>query len=44
MLKSLYDNFWYPFFGKILNKFVFFIEGKNKNNKKTIDESPRVKD
>ena len=27
-MKFLYENFWVPFFGKILSKFVFLIEGK----------------
>ena len=40
MLKFFYDNFWYPVFGKILNKFVFLIEGKNKPNKKDVNGSP----
>jgi len=31
MLKFFYNKFWYPVFGKILSKFVFLIEGKNKN-------------
>ena len=39
MFKFIYDKFWYPVFGKILSKFVFLIEGKNKNNKKTINKS-----
>ena len=44
MFKFLYNNFWYPFFGKILSKFVFLIEGKNKLNKKAINKSPRIKE
>ena len=44
MLKLLYDNFWYPVFGKILSKFVFLIEGKNKNNQKSINKSQKIKD
>ena len=43
MFKFLYNNFWYPVFGKILYKFVFLIEGKNKNNKKPINKSPGTK-
>ena len=35
-MKFLYDNFWLPFFGKILTKFVFLIEGKSVNS--NIDE------
>ena len=30
MFKFLYNNFWYPIFGRILYKFVFLIEGNNK--------------
>jgi len=44
MFKFLYDKFWYPFFGTILYKFVFLIEGKNKNNKKLINKSTKIKD
>ena len=44
MFKFFYDNFWYPYLGKILNKFVFLIEGKNKHNKKTINKPPSLKD
>ena len=29
-MKSLYEKFWIPFFGGILSKFVFLIEGKSK--------------
>ncbi len=43
MFKFLYNNFWYPFFGKILLKFVFLIEGKKNHNKTTIKKSPRLK-
>ena len=41
MLKFLYNNFWYPVFGRILSKFVFLIEGKNK--KKSFDKSDDIK-
>ena len=41
MFKFLYDNFWYPVFGKILSKFVFLIEGNSK--KKSIDNSMKIK-
>tara|TARA_B100000989_G_scaffold198689_1_gene150109 strand:+ start:682 stop:798 length:117 start_codon:yes stop_codon:yes gene_type:complete len=36
-MKYLYEKLWVPFFGGILSKFVFLIEGKNKSrkNKKT---------
>ena len=37
-MKYLYEKLWVPFFGGILSKFVFLIEGKNisrKKNKKT---------
>ncbi len=43
MLKFFYDNFWYPFFGKILSKFVFLIEGKSQNKKKSIYKSQKIK-
>ena len=43
MFKYLYNNFWYPFFGKILDKFVFLIEGKNKQNKKPTNNPKRIK-
>ena len=43
MFKFLYDNFWYPVFGKILSKFVFLIEGNSINNKKSIDKSQKIK-
>ena len=42
MLKIFYDRFWYPFFGKILSKFVFLIEGKD--TKKANDKSRKLKD
>ena len=29
-MKSFYEKFWVPFFGGILSKFVFLIEGKPK--------------
>jgi hypothetical protein len=28
-MKYLYEKFWVPFFGGILSKFVFLIEGKH---------------
>ena len=36
-MKYLYEKLWVPFFGGILSKFVFLIEGKNisKKNRKT---------
>ena len=35
IMKYLYENFWVPFFGKILSKFVFLIEAESKTiNKK----------
>ena len=36
-MKYLYEKFWVPFFGGILSKFVFLIEGKHKkkHGKKT---------
>tara|TARA_Y100000589_G_scaffold321990_1_gene354216 strand:+ start:695 stop:823 length:129 start_codon:yes stop_codon:yes gene_type:complete len=42
MFKFLYDNFWYPVFGKILSKFVFLIEGKN--NKRDNNKSNKIKE
>ena len=44
MFKFFYDNFWYPFFGKILSKFVFLIEGNNNIDKRSIDKSQQKKD
>ena len=32
-MKFLYDKFWVPFFGYILSKFVFLIEGNKHNSK-----------
>ena len=32
-MNFLYEKFWVPFFGKILSKFVFLIEGKKQNKK-----------
>ena len=43
MLKFLYDNFWYPVFGKILYKFVYLIEGDNNNKKKSNVKSKEIK-
>tara|TARA_B100000575_G_C22477289_1_gene316783 strand:- start:109 stop:243 length:135 start_codon:yes stop_codon:yes gene_type:complete len=43
MFKFLYNNFWYPFFGGILSKFVFLIEGNNNKNKKSIEKSQKIK-
>tara|TARA_Y100001978_G_scaffold192447_1_gene197526 strand:- start:112 stop:246 length:135 start_codon:yes stop_codon:yes gene_type:complete len=43
MFKFFYNKFWYPFFGKILSKFVFLIEGKNFKNKTSIVESQKEK-
>ena len=31
IMKFFYDKFWVPFFGSILSKFIFIIEGKQKN-------------
>ena len=31
-MKFLYERFWVPFFGRILSKFVFLIEGKKKES------------
>ena len=38
-MKFLYEKFWVPFFGNILSKFVFLIEGKKQNKKKEKTES-----
>jgi len=32
-MKFLYEKVWVPFFGYILSKFVFLIEGKNQDSK-----------
>ncbi|ABS83143.1 Conserved hypothetical protein [Prochlorococcus marinus str. MIT 9312] len=32
-MKFLYDKIWVPIFGYILSKFVFLIEGNNKDSK-----------
>ena len=32
-MNYLYEKLWVPFFGGILSKFVFLIEGKNINRK-----------
>ena len=33
-MKFLYEKIWVPFFGHILSKFVFLIEGKKQNSEK----------
>jgi len=33
-MKFFYEKFWVQFFGYILSKFVFLIEGKKKGTKK----------
>ena len=33
-MKYFYEKFWVPFFGRILSKFVFLIEGKHKKQGK----------
>ena len=40
MLKIFYEKFWYPFFGSLLSKFVFLIEGNNK--KKSLDKRNNI--
>jgi len=35
-MKFFYEKFWTPFFGYILSKFVFLIEGKKQKSKKKI--------
>ena len=32
-MKYFYEKIWVPFFGGILSKFVFLIEGKQKKSK-----------
>ena len=32
-MKYFYEKLWVPFFGGILSKFVFLIEGKQTKNK-----------
>ena len=32
LLKYFYNKFWYPVFGKLLLKFVYLIEGKDKED------------
>ena len=32
-MKFLYEKFWIPFFGGLLSKFVFLIEGNNNDSK-----------
>ena len=34
MFKFLYNKIWYPFFGGILSKFVFLIEGTTNEKSK----------
>lgn len=34
-MKYFYEKLWVPFFGGILSKFVFLIEGKQKKVEKT---------
>ena len=41
MFKFLYDNFWYPVFGRLLSKFVFLIEGDKKNKKDLTEDSKK---
>mgnify|MGYP007078976617 CR=1 FL=1 len=36
-MKFLYEKVWYPFFGNILSKFVFLIEGKKQDSKNKKD-------
>ena len=35
MMKYFYEKFWMPFFGGILSKFIFLIEGKPQKLDKT---------
>ena len=34
-MKYYYEKFWVPFFGGILSRFVFLIEGKAQKSDKT---------
>ena len=34
-LKRIYENFWVPIFGRILNLFVSWIEGQTPKEKQT---------
>ena len=43
MFKFLYNKFWYPVFGRILYKFVFLIEGNNKNKKISQTNTKKLK-
>tara|TARA_B100001989_G_C24175552_1_gene286361 strand:+ start:81 stop:203 length:123 start_codon:yes stop_codon:yes gene_type:complete len=38
-MKNFYEKFWVPFFGGILSKFVFLIEGKTPKNKKNKNQN-----
>jgi hypothetical protein len=35
-MKYFYEKLWVPFFGGILSKFVFLIEGKQTKSRKNI--------
>lgn len=37
-MKYFYEKFWYPFFGGILSKFIFLIEGKTQKFEKKADK------
>ncbi len=37
-MKYFYEKFWVPFFGGILSKFIFLIEGKPTKLEKTKKE------
>ena len=37
-MKYFYEKFWYPFFGGILSKFIFLIEGKPQKFEKKADK------
>ena len=36
-LKKLYEEFWVPIFGRVLNLFTSIIEGEVSSNKQTYD-------
>ena len=38
-MKYFYEKLWVPFFGSILSKFVFLIEGKKQKGEKTSNKT-----
>ena len=39
IMKYFYEKLWVPFFGSILSKFVFLIEGKKQKGEKTSNKT-----